>query len=389
MRACVVGAGYAGLAAADALARAGADVVVLEAADRLGGRVWSEPFADGVVERGGEFVTSGYDVMAELVGRFGLQLEGMGITYPDRELEPDPGLDRGAVEVAAEVVSRVAAERPDDPAPEVLAAAVADPRIRELFSSRVQSAVAYPFDQLCGRWLTKVTSLIERGETRRVRGGNQRLAEALAAALPTPPILGSPVRAVRRDGDGVAFVLDDDEVRADACVVAVPCSLVGEIAFEPPLPARLAAELGSIPMSTAAKLAVELTQPVPPRAVMSVPRRFWAWTTPADRVLGSWAGAAPVAAELSEGSTWLECLDELWPGLPLRDAPALMTVWDADSWSRGAYSVLRNSEERPRNAGLPGVVFAGEHTAAEGSGTMEGALRSGRRAAADVLAGAA
>ncbi len=390
MRVCVVGAGFAGLAAADALAREGADVVVLEAADRTGGRVWSEPFADGVVERGGEFVTSGYDVMAELVERFGLHLDGMGITYPDRELEPDPGLDREAVQPAAEEVARVAAAAPDDPAPEVLAAAVEDPAIRELFASRVQSAVAYPFEHLEGRWLTKVTSLIESGETRRVRGGNQRLAEVLAAALPRAPVLAAAVRGIHHDATGVRVLTGGGQVEADACVVTVPCSLVGEIAFEPALPAEVEAELRSIPMSTAAKLAVGLRRPVPARAVMSVPHRFWAWTTPADQVAGSWAGAQPVVAGLGaqggDTSRWLALLRELWPALELDDESALLTVWDEESWSRGAYSVLRNADERPRDAGSPRVVFAGEHTAAEWSGTMEGALRSGRRAAADVLA---
>ena len=52
MRVAVVGAGFAGLAAADELARAGADVRVIEARDRVGGRVHSVPFAGAVVERG-------------------------------------------------------------------------------------------------------------------------------------------------------------------------------------------------------------------------------------------------------------------------------------------------------------------------------------------------
>jgi len=79
-RACVVGAGFAGLAAAEALARTGWDVVVLEARDRVGGRVWSDRLANGaVIERGGEFVTAGYDAMAAACARLGLELAGMGI----------------------------------------------------------------------------------------------------------------------------------------------------------------------------------------------------------------------------------------------------------------------------------------------------------------------
>ena len=62
-RVVVVGAGFAGLRAAERLAARGADVTVLEARERVGGRVWSAyPFGDeaGVVERGAEFVLAGY-----------------------------------------------------------------------------------------------------------------------------------------------------------------------------------------------------------------------------------------------------------------------------------------------------------------------------------------
>ena len=61
----VVGAGFAGLAAADRLAAAGREVLVLEARDRVGGRVWSHRMPNGgVVERGAEFITYGYDELS-------------------------------------------------------------------------------------------------------------------------------------------------------------------------------------------------------------------------------------------------------------------------------------------------------------------------------------
>ena len=70
MRVVVAGAGFAGLLAAYRVAQAGHEVVVLEARDRVGGRVWSQELVPGnprtVVERGAEFVLDGYDLMRAL-----------------------------------------------------------------------------------------------------------------------------------------------------------------------------------------------------------------------------------------------------------------------------------------------------------------------------------
>jgi monoamine oxidase len=81
VRVVVVGAGFAGLLAAYRIAQAGHAVVVLEARDRVGGRVWSQELAPGdprsVVERGGEFVLDGYDMMRSVMAGLGLELADM------------------------------------------------------------------------------------------------------------------------------------------------------------------------------------------------------------------------------------------------------------------------------------------------------------------------
>ena len=231
--------------------------------------------------------------------------------------------------------------------------------MRELFAARLQSSTAYPFDRLEARWLAKLPGLLDDAETRRVRGGNQRIAAALAGGLAAPVALGTRARAVRHDADGVRVTTDRGDVTADACVVAVPCSLVPDLAFEPALPGTVHAALAAIPMSAAAKLAVPLRRAEAPRALMSAPARFWAWTTPCDevggRVAGSWAGATPVleALEIRDGhpAGWLRQLRALWPELALDDDGALLTVWDRGSWARGAYSVQCTDEQAPLDAG--------------------------------------
>jgi monoamine oxidase len=385
-RACVVGAGFAGLAATDELARAGWDVVVLEARERVGGRVWSDRLANGaVIERGGEFVTAGYEAMAALCGRLGLELAGMGIRYPDRELSPDPGIDPGTLVGGLAAAPAAASDRPDAPAAPALLAAVADPDVRELFAARLQSAAAYPFAGLRARWLAELPALLAREETRRVAGGNQRLAEALAAALPRPVELGTTVRAVRVGSADVAGAAgsaavvvgtERSELTADACVVAVPCWAAAEIAFAPPLPA--AAALAAIPVGTAAKLAVALRRPPAPRAVMSVPGRWWTWSTAEGDAAGAWAGSRPVVEAVGDTTAWLRGVTALRPELALDPDDVAHTVWEQ------AYSVQHTGIEGPLDSGSAHVVLAGPPTAGAWTGTMEGALRSGRRAARQI-----
>src|SRR5688572_23176293 len=77
--AIVVGAGIAGLTAARRLAEGGADVVVLEASERVGGRTVNEPIADGqVTEMGGQWVGPTQDRVLALMGELGLE------TFPTR-----------------------------------------------------------------------------------------------------------------------------------------------------------------------------------------------------------------------------------------------------------------------------------------------------------------
>src|SRR6185437_2990458 len=115
-RVVVAGAGFAGLLAAYRVARAGHEVVVLEARDRVGGRIWSQELVPGdprtVVERGGEFVLDGYDVMRSVLDDLGLRLAETAMSYYSRE--PRGGLPTTAAEVAhcARLIEAAAASVP-------------------------------------------------------------------------------------------------------------------------------------------------------------------------------------------------------------------------------------------------------------------------------------
>ena len=396
----VVGAGCAGLTAADALARAGVTVTVLEARDRVGGRVWSDRTAGGaLIERGAEFITAGYDATDAMVARLGLAYAGMGIRYPDRELRPDPGIDRAAALAAAEQVEAAAAAAgPDAMALDVLAL-VEDDDIRELFASRAQSASSVALELLPAERLRTIGHLLDDVETRRVVGGNQGIAERLAEGLGDAVRLGDPVSRIEHGPDGVRVHAGSGTFEADACVLAVPLAVTLDIAFDPPLEAERIAAMERIPIGQAGKLAVPAAAPVPPAAIMSTADRFWAYASPCDEVggtvVGSWIGGAPVldALEVDAGTaTWIERIRGYWTELPeLDDDAAETTLWRRDHpWTKGSYSAVTgipdDRDRHPIGDRVGRLAFAGEHTAPrDWTATIEGAIRSGQRAADDVL----
>jgi monoamine oxidase len=146
----------------------------------------------------------------------------------------------------------------------------------------------------------------------------------------------------------------------------------------------------------AAKLFVPLRRVPPPSAVLSVPGHYWTWTAAGadgavQPVVSAFAGSAPALAALGVAAgpaTWRRELAALRPDLDL-DAGELLSTWDDDPWVGAAYST-RTPAFRPGDPDLLArpagpLHFAGEHTAGPWSGLMEGALRSGQRAAAELL----
>jgi monoamine oxidase len=165
------------------------------------------------------------------------------------------------------------------------------------------------------------------------------------------------------------------------------------VEFDPPLPDAKRAALAAVRYGHAAKLFVALAAPVEPSAVMNVPERWWCWTatgvggqpTP---VVSCFAGSGDALAQLEvrDGpGRWLESLSELRPDLPLLPDQAVLSTWADDPWSRAAYSVSASPEIAAAVAEPVGpLAFAGEHTAGPFTALMEGAVRSGRRAAAEL-----
>ena len=389
----MIGAGLAGLAAADALRREGADVVVVEARDRVGGRVWSTPFAGGVAERGAEFVFPGDEVLQATARRLGLRLYRKGTHYGDREPRGGPAVTAAQL---AKAVERLGEAALDGTVLDALASLGLSAGASEAIAARVEVSSAYPASDLDASVLAETGAGFGQFDTYGVEGGNGRLAEALAAPLGPALLLDAPVEAVEWSRRSVTVRAAGVELWAHRAVVAVPAPAALGIAFDPPLPAAKAEALAGVRYGQAAKLHLPLRTPAEPSAVLAVPSRYWTYTQ-----LGPDGSPAPFAASFAGTpgalerlrvwagpGTWSAAVAALRPELDLDLAAPLLSTWHDDPWAHGAYSARARSSpldtaELARAVGP--LAFAGEHTAGDWHGLMEGALRSGLRASAVVL----
>ncbi|HEV7812154.1 MAG TPA: NAD(P)/FAD-dependent oxidoreductase [Leifsonia sp.] len=400
----IVGAGLAGLAAATRLSESGQDVTVFEARDRVGGRVWSETLvARGgahVIERGAEFVLDGYVAMRQLPSLTGLRLVDTGMSYYVREPADAPAvtaadiieLGRNAVRIAAEGDREVTAEA-------VLQRIDASPQLVDALRARIEISTAVGADVVTADALAHVASF-EPLPSWRVAGGNQGLPKALAHRLGSALHLGEHVRRVETNGVGRAIVAKTDgETTFDAVIVALPLAIVRDpstVAL--PLTDHKRAALGRVLQGHAAKFQVALDAVPDTSAVMSVRDRYWTWTAmdasgQVAPVLNGFMGSR-AAIERSglraHPELWVDRVRDLRSDLAIAsDANALVTDWAQDPLARGAYAAHAPGAGADDSAVLEEpvgqVYYAGEYADPEFTGLMEGAIRSGRRAADRVL----
>lgn len=404
-RVVVVGAGFAGLSAALLLREAGLDVTVLEARERVGGRVWSATITNGaVVELGAEWIMDHDAEVLGLAERFGIAAVETGADYGRREPTGPGAAPLGTQDGFLDEASRLRSAMTPEEAAGVslggfLDAVPGDDDARRLVKTRLAGTCAQDLDRVTLLQIADDGRAFTHRADRyfRLGPGNQRLAEALADEVDDVR-LGNAVDTIRQDHDGVRLRSGGLEEQADAVVVAVPAPIAARLAFEPALPDDLATALRELPMGVASKLAVATRGRPSIRSLQSTETSMWCWVAHgADGeprgCVASFAGS-PAAQEhlgITQGrmTPWLEALERMNPDLTFEGEPVMYAwaddpftlgayvAWDAQSWAR--MDVLARPVGR--------IAFAGEHTAgAAFHGTMNGALSSGRRAAEQVLA---
>jgi len=420
----VIGAGLAGLRAATDLTAGGRDVVVFEARDRVGGRVWSHRFSNGQwCERGAEFIDANHIEVLALAKWLGLELldATMGRDDGRRLLDvggrPAPFTLHHSLqtelawwhEAQAELAGLV---DPDDPttgdrAVELDALPLSDFVTALHLSVATRVAVGRELrtefmvgpdavSQLMAGWMFARHRQAGDGyEAFRVAGGNDQLATGLAARLGDRVRLGAVVADI--DASGEIVMADGDRCTANQIVAAVPLPVLSRI--WPVLPDELAA----VGYGIGGKVSVQTDRRVwqdygRDGAVLS--DRAWGemWDTserqPGDggvltALLSSNDGSA-LAALPDTVERVIDEADRLFPGLKGMSGDAVRTDWTHDPHSLGAYATFGPGQlvaAWPKLREHYGrIVLAGEHTD-EFCGFMEGALRSGARVARELLAG--
>lgn len=253
----VVGAGFTGLSAAHELERAGLRVIVLEARDRVGGRVEAVDIAPGErIDSGGQFLCEDMPEVMALAGRFGRELratpmDGRPVLQPAMEAEAARRLYRESVGIR----ERMNAISPDDTAIDGLTVGAWLDRqpdgvdARNAFRSTIEGLWCQPIGAIPlwhlidnDRRITNETFELQYFPAATMHA----LAQDLAGMLEGKPRLGAAVETVAHGPDGVIVTSGDGmRITARRVVIAVPPVAASRIAFEPALPGRLAAAFGA------------------------------------------------------------------------------------------------------------------------------------------------
>ena len=402
IRIAVVGAGFAGLAAAYELFKRGFEVTVLEARQRTGGRVWSTRLPNNtVVELGGEWISYDDHTVIELAKRLNMPLIRLGVDFRIREVvngaAVSPSEQRQAHHIASEALasmdSRIVSRSTIG---EFLDELLLTKSQASLLRGRLQGSFGADLYEVALRMLGDY-SLGENSDFFRFAAGNQSLAIALADHVPDVR-LGHAVTAVshRKDAVIVEGVASEGgfSVKADAVVMAIPVTQITELHFDPAPPETTVRAVSSVPMGVAAKLAVGTQNPPRLQAIQDVEVPYWCWTGNGQEGLprsavtafcGSKEAQRNLATNSDDPSTWLSKLQSATPELEFVGDP-VMVDWSQDEWARGCYSAFDNkaTDLIPHLSQPAGrIFFAGEHVA-QRSGTMDGALTSGLHAAQQI-----
>lgn len=435
MRVIVVGAGMAGLTAAQRLLASGHDVTLIEAGSRLGGRVRTvrAPFRDGQhVESGAEWVDTHHHRMRDLLDRHGLTLEGAGQQWTTiRRWLHRAGRLHSPADLGDAVYRQIetceaivhdAALQVDDPAnpqrcssaPSLDATSLAEVinraapgELARLFRRREsQGEFAAEPGEVSLLFVAQqraVSAAAGAGDVvraHRIAEGLDTLVERMAAGIADSIATDEALVRVDHDDESVTVATSRRQLRADAVVLACSPVALRSVHFEPPLPRPLGRAIDELGYGAVTKTAIQFATrqwPTGYATTEGVTQRLYEPTEDQSGecgVLMSYAGGdgGRELAAMAESDRLAVVEAEMREvhGITATAIAGFSRAWSAEPRFGGSYAVYRPGQvtafwealRRPHGR----VWLAGEH-AATWTGYLEGAVESGETVAEGILAG--